>query len=559
MGRCRLYILARRWSRRYNSPVRIVCVRADPHRSRGRHHRHLAAVSVSRRRHDAERRHQPARARDRRARADGGSSSSRSTPAARSGRATGRSSSSANRAAAAGAARPSLPTRERDADDPGRIARRRRHRRLVSADDRHVRRAGPLHRAHRRTPEDLLQVAMNVECQTIRVPTGRPGLSSGAVRRRRRHRARRRRHPPRRHSTSIRASSSAASSSPTPARRAIPARTTGRSPSAISTATVRSSTASSAFAIPPRACATALRAGDWDEVGRQIATNGTTRKRLAPGVTTPAIETPDRRGDCAPAPPPPRCAAPAAAAACSATVRLQPRQAIAEALAAGGARLLDYRIEIEGFEAWITWRSPACSGRSPICWKSRTTTRSRFARTATAPTSSPITRTIWPCSTPPALREIPGIGKDLAARIRRDGHDRRIRVPPRAASRNFRPRSSTCCIFRGRPEDRRDALSRARHPDARGSRGGLRARSRAGAERHGREERSAHPEGTDRSEAATRAATCWPTRTRSRRRSSSMLRGTGAGGADHARRQPAPRMRDLRRHRHSRLRRGRRR
>ena len=34
----------------------------------------------------------------------------------------------------------------------------------------------------------------------------------------------------------------------------------------------------------------ALGAGDWDEVGRQIVNEWTTRKRLAPGVTTPEID-----------------------------------------------------------------------------------------------------------------------------------------------------------------------------------------------------------------------------------------------------------------------------
>src|SRR5581483_828250 len=34
----------------------------------------------------------------------------------------------------------------------------------------------------------------------------------------------------------------------------------------------------------------ALGAGDWDEVGRQIAKEWDNRKRLAPGVTTPAID-----------------------------------------------------------------------------------------------------------------------------------------------------------------------------------------------------------------------------------------------------------------------------
>ena len=35
----------------------------------------------------------------------------------------------------------------------------------------------------------------------------------------------------------------------------------------------------------------AFQAGDWDEVGRQLAREWATRKQLAPGVTTPAIDT----------------------------------------------------------------------------------------------------------------------------------------------------------------------------------------------------------------------------------------------------------------------------
>src|SRR6185436_11041843 len=34
----------------------------------------------------------------------------------------------------------------------------------------------------------------------------------------------------------------------------------------------------------------ALTRGDWDDVGRQIATEWDNRKRLAPGVTTPDID-----------------------------------------------------------------------------------------------------------------------------------------------------------------------------------------------------------------------------------------------------------------------------
>jgi D-glycero-alpha-D-manno-heptose-7-phosphate kinase len=92
---------------------------------------------------------------------------------------------------------------------------------------------------------------------------------------------------------------------------------------------------------------TALLKNDWDEVGRQIATEWNTRKRLAPGVTTPAIDTLIARATAAGA---------AAAKVCGAggggcLLCYGPpsaRSAIASALAQGGARVLDYRIESEG-------------------------------------------------------------------------------------------------------------------------------------------------------------------------------------------------------------------
>ncbi|MBM3769836.1 MAG: GHMP kinase [Acidimicrobiia bacterium] len=91
----------------------------------------------------------------------------------------------------------------------------------------------------------------------------------------------------------------------------------------------------------------ALVAGDWDEVGRQIVDEWTTRKRLAPGVTTPAIESLIARAMRAGA---------TAAKVCGAggggcLFCFGPpasRDAIATSLATGGARLLDYRIETEG-------------------------------------------------------------------------------------------------------------------------------------------------------------------------------------------------------------------
>ena len=92
---------------------------------------------------------------------------------------------------------------------------------------------------------------------------------------------------------------------------------------------------------------TALERGDWDSVGRHIAEEWNNRKRLAPGVTTPAIEALVARATAAGA---------TAAKVCGAggggcLFCYGPpgaRAAIAAALAAGGARVLDYRIEREG-------------------------------------------------------------------------------------------------------------------------------------------------------------------------------------------------------------------
>ena len=92
---------------------------------------------------------------------------------------------------------------------------------------------------------------------------------------------------------------------------------------------------------------TALERGDFDEVGRQIAIEWENRKRLAPGVTTPTIDDLIARA---------KAAGATAAKVCGAggggcLFCYGPpgaRAAIAAALAAGGARLLDYRIETEG-------------------------------------------------------------------------------------------------------------------------------------------------------------------------------------------------------------------
>jgi D-glycero-alpha-D-manno-heptose-7-phosphate kinase len=92
---------------------------------------------------------------------------------------------------------------------------------------------------------------------------------------------------------------------------------------------------------------TALERGDWDEVGRQIAKEWDNRKRLAPGVSTAAIDDLMARA---------RGAGATAAKVCGAggggcLFCYGPpaaRSGIAEALARGGARLLEFQLETDG-------------------------------------------------------------------------------------------------------------------------------------------------------------------------------------------------------------------
>ena len=91
----------------------------------------------------------------------------------------------------------------------------------------------------------------------------------------------------------------------------------------------------------------ALGEGDWDGVGRAIAQEWENRKRLAPGVTTPAIDRLIGRAVAAGA---------TAAKVCGAGGGgclfcygpPERRSAIAEALASGGARVLEYQFERHG-------------------------------------------------------------------------------------------------------------------------------------------------------------------------------------------------------------------
>ena len=91
----------------------------------------------------------------------------------------------------------------------------------------------------------------------------------------------------------------------------------------------------------------ALSRGDWDGVGSALAVEWENRKRLAPGVTTPAVDGLIARAMAAGA---------TAAKVCGAGGGgclfcfgpPERRHAIRDALAAGGARILDYRIERDG-------------------------------------------------------------------------------------------------------------------------------------------------------------------------------------------------------------------
>ena len=195
-------------------------------------------------------------------------------------------------------------------------------------------------------PDHLLQVAMNVECQTIRVPTGvqdyRPALYGGV------------------------AAIELGVTGITRVGLSVDPRELERRIVLAYTGAPRDSGTNN-WEITKRhtdgdrhifdcferirdtavAMRAALERGDWDEVGRQIAVEWENRKRLAPGVTTATIDGLIERA---------RAAGATAAKVCGAGGGgclfcygpPHARSAIAEALAAGGARLLEYCIETEG-------------------------------------------------------------------------------------------------------------------------------------------------------------------------------------------------------------------
>jgi len=91
----------------------------------------------------------------------------------------------------------------------------------------------------------------------------------------------------------------------------------------------------------------ALAQADWPAVGRAMADDWETRKRLAPGVSTPAIDDLIGRATRAGAVGAKVCGA--GGGGCLVCVGdPERREAIRTALAAGGARLLDFRIEQHG-------------------------------------------------------------------------------------------------------------------------------------------------------------------------------------------------------------------
>ena len=90
-----------------------------------------------------------------------------------------------------------------------------------------------------------------------------------------------------------------------------------------------------------------LTRGDWDGVGAAIVEEWENRKRLAPGVTTPAIEALIGRAMAAGANAAKVCGA-GGGGCLFCYGPPSKRAAIAEALAAGGARLLDFTIERDG-------------------------------------------------------------------------------------------------------------------------------------------------------------------------------------------------------------------
>src|SRR5262249_46325155 len=195
-------------------------------------------------------------------------------------------------------------------------------------------------------PDDILHVAMNVECQTIRVPTGvqdyRPALYGGIAARELPadgvKRVALQRDPHELEHRVVLAYTGAPRNSGTNNWEITKRHIDGDRHIFDCFERIRDTAV---------AMRTALARGDWDEVGQQIAIEWDNRKRLAPGVSTKTIDDLMAR---------PLAAGATAAKVCGAGGGgclfcygpARARTAIADALAKGGARVLDYRIETEG-------------------------------------------------------------------------------------------------------------------------------------------------------------------------------------------------------------------
>jgi D-glycero-alpha-D-manno-heptose-7-phosphate kinase len=194
--------------------------------------------------------------------------------------------------------------------------------------------------------EHILQVAMNVECQTIRVPTGvqdyRPALYGGiaaielgvtGVRR-----VALDVDPQALEQRIVLAYTGAPRNSGTNNWEITKRHTDGDRHVFDCFERIRDTAA---------AMRAALERGDWDEVSRQIAIEWDNRKRLAPGVTTATIDQLMARASAAGATAAKVCGAGGGGCLfCYGPPHA--RSAIAAALAAGGARVLDFHIETEG-------------------------------------------------------------------------------------------------------------------------------------------------------------------------------------------------------------------
>ena len=194
--------------------------------------------------------------------------------------------------------------------------------------------------------EHLLQVAMNVECQTIRVPTGvqdyRPALHGGIAAIELRTDGVRRVgldvDPHELEQRIVLAYTGAPRNSGTNNWEITKRHIDGDRHVFDCFERIRDTAVS---------MRTALQRGDWEEIGRQIAREWENRKRLAPGVTTPAIDDLIARASAAGATAAKVCGAGGGGCLfCYGPPRAH--TAIAAALADGGARLLDYRVETEG-------------------------------------------------------------------------------------------------------------------------------------------------------------------------------------------------------------------